>query len=80
MSSDTDRLLLDAMNVEAFLRKLAMINLEAQHRLALYRLQQKADPARASAADPRDGANTEGAAARVGDRDPKSPASGEPGK
>ena len=49
MSNETDRLLLDAMNVELFLRKLAMLNVEAQHRLALHRSHEKADRSRATA-------------------------------
>jgi hypothetical protein len=80
MSNDTDRLLLDAMNVEAFLHKLAMMNVEAQHRLALYRLRQQADQARAPAGEPRGDTKTQGAAVPAAQHDPKSAAGAEPGK
>ncbi len=79
MSDEIDRLLLDVMNVEAFLHKLAMMNVEARHRLALYRLHQKSDPSRAPAGNPGGEAKSEGAAASAV-RDPKPAASDEPGK
>jgi hypothetical protein len=78
MSNETDRLLLDAMNVELFPRKLAMLNVEAQHRLALHRSHEKADRSRAPTDDPRD--ETKGAAASVSAGDPKPAASAEPGR
>jgi hypothetical protein len=78
VSSETDRLLLDAMNVEALLRKLAMLNVEAQHRLALHRSREKAGPA--PAGNPRDEPKAAGAAARVRDGDPKPAASAEPSR
>jgi hypothetical protein len=49
MSNASDRLLLEATNVELFLRKLAMLNVEARHRLARYRLYQQGDRSRAPA-------------------------------
>jgi hypothetical protein len=49
MSNASDRLLLEATNVELFLRKLAMLNVEARHRLARCRLYQQGDRSRAPA-------------------------------
>ena len=80
MSDETDRLLRDAMNVQAFLHKLAMIKIEADHRRALYLAHHKPPQPAAPAANPRNEAKTEGAAARAGDGDPKPAAGAEPGK
>jgi len=80
VSNETDRLLVDAMNVKLFLRKLAMQNIGAQHRLALYRLHEQADRSRAPAGNPRDETKAAGAGARVSDADPKQAVRAEPGK
>ncbi len=80
MSNESDRLLLEAMNVELFLRKLAMLNVEAQHRLALYRLHQQGDQSRAPAGNSGGETKSAAAAAPAGDHDPKPAASAEPGK
>ena len=80
MSSDTDQLVRDAMNVQAFLHKLAMIRIEADHRLALYLAHQKPPQPAAPAVSARNETKTEGAAARAGDGDAKPAAGAEPGK
>jgi len=80
MSNETDRLVLDAMNVQLFLRKLEMLNLEAQHRLALYRLHQKAEQSRAPAGSSPGETQNVAAAAPVGDHDRKPARSAEPNK
>jgi hypothetical protein len=79
MSNETDRLLLEATNVQLFLRKLEMLNLEAQHRLALHQLHQ-AHRSRAPAASPGGEANSAAAPAGVEHGDSKPAANAEPGK
>ena len=79
MSDETDRLMLEAMNVQLFLRKLEMLKLEAQHRLALYQLHQ-AHRSRAPAADPDGEAKSAAAPARVEHGDPTPAASAEAAK
>ena len=79
MSNETDRLMLEAMNVQLFLRKLEMLKLEAQHRLALYRLHQ-ANQSRAHAANPGGETRSAAAPARVEHGDPKPAANAEAGK
>ena len=80
MSNETDRLRPGAMNVEAFLHKLAMMNVEARHRLALYRLRQQAEQARAPAGEPRGDTKPPAAAVPAAQHDPKPAPGAEPGK
>jgi len=79
MSNEIDRLELDAMNVQLFLRKLELLKLEAQHREALYRLHQLSAQSRPPAANAGE-AKSEGAPARAEARDLKPAANAEPGK
>ena len=55
MSAETERLLAEAMNVDALRHKLALLNIEAQHRLSWYRSHYNPDQPRVPAGDPRGG-------------------------
>ncbi len=80
MSNETDRLQREAMNVELFLRKLQMLRMEADHRLALYRLHQQAERSRVRAGNPGGESKSASAAASAADRETKPAASAQPGK